>query len=148
MASLLISGSAFAANNGVRITDSHETVTYAFESKPTVTFENGMLMVDSDEGSVEFPMTVGVTFDFVEIPEPGAVEAVRGEGIQVCLTLTEVEISNLLDGTQVNVYDTVGKLVASSEADSLGVCRISIRSLPKGALIFNTGSRAHKLIIR
>ncbi|MDE5797170.1 MAG: hypothetical protein K2H75_08655, partial [Muribaculaceae bacterium] len=66
VAALFCSVAASGAVDGVRVSDGKESVVFSFMSTPTVTFGDATLYVTSEDGSVEFPMTSEVTFDFVE----------------------------------------------------------------------------------
>ena len=144
---LLMAVSAYAAVTGVRITDGKESVVFSFESTPTVTFEDNVIKVTAEEESAEFPMTAGVTFDFVDSSATDNVERDLPE-VRIAITATDVMISGIAPEVLVRVYDVAGTLLTMVNADSEGYWSISKDRLPKTPLIFDTGSQVYKLIIR
>ncbi len=103
------------------------TVSFAFSSKPKVTFaESEVLKVASETMTVEFPYAEVVRLDFSD--QTTAVETIT--------------VHEQTDG--VRIYDVAGKLLRHTPAKD-GAAAVNLTDLPPGIYIVNDGRRSYKV---
>lgn len=147
LATILSTGltTAWADVTGVRITDGEDTVSFSFDSKPTVNFESDVIVISAEDNRVEYPMTSNVTFDFVDL---SGVENQASDETRFYFHDGRIEFSRLTAGSYVSLYSMNGQLVWEGMVGTDGLCTVRTMSLPKGAAIVKTNKTAYKILIK
>ncbi|MDE6026848.1 MAG: hypothetical protein K2G23_02105, partial [Muribaculaceae bacterium] len=139
----LLGGHVKANELALRITDGEENMIFSFSSTPTVTFEQGILLVSSGEGEVEYPMSRAVIFDFVDI---SGIEGEINNDLKIAISYSTINLSGLRVGTTVSIYGMDGMNYYSSAVDSTGEMIISMENLPSAPMILKAGNKTFKFI--
>lgn len=108
-------------------TTTNGVVSFAFASKPKVTFsESEVLKVTSETMTVEFPYAEVVKLDFSDVP-------------------TRVESLTVREHTDgVYIYDLTGKLLRHTPAKD-GAATVNLSDLPPGIYVVKDGQRSYKV---
>lgn len=142
---LFVASDVAAQQTGVLITDGHDSVVFALDDKPTVTYTANSVVFTTVNRTVEYPIENTVTVSFVD--KAGA-DGVAASVARFEVDFGEVRAIGLSPHEAVHVYTCDGRLVLSQSADVDGTCSISVSSLPAETLIFKTVNLAFKFIIR
>lgn len=136
---------SFAALTGVKVTSGKESVTFSFESRPTVNFGSESIIVTSEQNSVEFPVSSNVSFEFVE-GGTGGVDEISGKEPKISFSYSGIELQSFRPAGEVTIYDTAGMMLLKTSTDNEGNCFISSERLPKGYIIINVSNKSYKIL--
>ncbi|MDE7413195.1 MAG: hypothetical protein K2N05_05315 [Muribaculaceae bacterium] len=127
-------------------TVSGEKIEYAFEKKPVATFEGeNMIITVADAPGVEYPMS-DIENITLEGKLSGIADASVSADMKITLTDSFLRVIGIDAGAPVRIYSANGSLVASTNADSFGMCEISLENLVKGIYVVAAPGHSFKFV--
>lgn len=134
-----------AQRTGVLVTDGNESVIFALDDTPTVTYTSSSVVFSTLGRTVEYPVESTVTVTFTDC------SGITDKAVPVShfyVGFGEVRASGLAPDESVRIFTYTGKLVTSQRADADGNMSVSVDRLPTEPLIIKTDKYAFKFIIR
>lgn len=124
---------------------------YAFSDRPRITYDDGMLVVTSDQGvfSYQHEQVSKITFSDNEIPIETGISAVsRQPDTQHWdrLSADEVLMQGMKPDDKLRIYTPEGRMVKSYTVSTQGELTIKLSELPSGIYILKTNSISFKYI--
>lgn len=139
----LAAGLIAVAHNAVKMTRSDNTETiFVLSHHPTVSFENGALLVKTDSQKLTVELDTPVSFTFVETAS--GFETVAADTPVFRIDSSHLEAFNLEPEQLVVIHDISGKTVAASTTDRYGYVSISIAHLQAGVYIVSSSKTNFK----
>lgn len=143
--------SAFAAEQHLLTIIFHDghKCSYALTDRPKVTFDSNTLYVKAKSVENDFVLKDVNKFVFTE-GTPTQIAAVEANEFRFSFTDGEnVVLEGHAAGTAVRLYDTAGKAVGTTNADSEGRATVSLAGLQGGIYVINTADgKTYKVIKR
>lgn len=124
---------------------------YAFDAKPKIYYEDGDLIVASDEGVYRYANedVRKITLSDNEMPIPTGINAVPADRVQgntMRRSGDEVRMQGMRPGGKLYVYSADGKLQKVLSASAEGCLTVRLSEFAKGTYILKTETTTYKII--
>lgn len=127
---------------------SGEKVYFDLNDLPETTFENGLLVIKTKNGSMQYHMENVLRYTFEGTNNTGINLLPSERGIIISQEGDEVTLRNLQEGTTVAIYAANGNLVEQRTVSGSQPFTLSIAQRPAGVYIVKAGSETIKLMKR
>ena len=119
---------------------------FLLTDEPVTTFENGNLVITTNQGVYSYPLAQMKMYTHEGIPEGIDLPTVAPGDILVRQNNEMMLIDGLPDNTQVEVYSADGKLILSQHAVGGQSTLINLANQPQGTYIVNVGQTSFKFV--
>jgi len=127
---------------------SGEKVYFDLNDMPETTFENGMLVIKTNNASVQYHLENILRYTFEGTGNTGINLQPSERSISISQTGDEVTMRNLSEGTTVTVYAANGTLLEQRTVSGRSPFTLSVAQRPAGVYIVKAGSETIKLMKR
>ena len=150
-AALFITGAAWAQEEqpvqklNVHMMDG-QVVTFLLDQEPVTTFENGNLVITTNQGVFSYPLAQMKKYTHEGLPEGIDVPTVAPGDILVRQNNEQMLIEGLPDNQLVEVYSADGKLILSQRAVGGQSTLLNLVAQPQGTYIVSIGQTSFKFV--
>lgn len=121
-------------------------IQFLLNDEPTTTFENGNLVITTNQGVFSYPLAQMSKYTHEGLPEGIDVPTVAPGDIFVRQNNEAMLIEGLPDNQPVEVYSADGKLILSQRAAAGQSTLLNLTAQPQGTYIVNIGSTSFKFV--
>lgn len=123
-------------------------VEYKFTDQPVASFDGNNLKItlNSTGQTLFHPISDVANMKFTKYEDTGVESIQPSANPSFGLTKDTLEASGIEAGTQVNVFDLNGAVVAKGIADASGIATLDISALPAGVYAVAAGKHAFKFV--
>lgn len=121
-------------------------IQFLLNDEPTTTFENGDLVITTNQGVFSYPLAQMSKYTHEGLPEGIDVPTVAPGDILVRQNNEAMLIEGLPDNQPVEVYSADGKLILSQRAAAGQSTLLNLTAQPQGTYIVNIGSTSFKFV--
>ena len=121
-------------------------IQFLLTDEPVTTFENGNLVITTNQGAYSYPLAQMKKYTHEGLPEGIDVPTVAPGDILVRQNNEAMLIEGLPDNQLVEVYSADGKLILSQRAVGGQSTLLNLASQPQGTYIVNIGSTSFKFV--
>ena len=115
---------------------------------PETTFENGMLVIKTNNASVQYHLENILRYTFEGTGNTGINLQPSERSISISQNGDEVTMRNLSEGTTVSIYAANGTLLEQRTVSGRSPFTLSVAQRPAGVYIVKAGSETIKLMKR
>ena len=119
---------------------------FLLNDEPTTTFENGNLVITTNQGVFSYPLAQMSKYTHEGLPEGIDVPTVAPGDILVRQNNEAMLIEGLPDNQLVEVYSADGKLILSQRAAAGQSTLLNLTAQPQGTYIVNVGQTSFKFV--
>ncbi len=123
------------------------TQTYRLTDRPVITIQDRQLHIQSEVGDVLIPVDNIIRYTFERYDLTGVMD-LREEEPEMKYRNSELVVTGLKVGTNVDIYDLSGKLVRHLESRRNGSYRLSLSDLSKGVYVVKVNQTTLKILKR
>lgn len=123
------------------------TQTYRLTDRPVITIQDRQLHIQSEVGDVLIPVGNIIRYTFERYDLTGGMD-LREEEPEMEYRNSELVVTGLKVGTNVDIYDLSGKLVRHLESRRNGSYRLSLSDLSKGVYVVKVNQTTLKILKR
>ena len=123
------------------------TQTYRLTDRPVITIQDRQLHIQSEVGDVLIPVGNIIRYTFERYDLTGVMD-LREEEPEMEYRNSELVVTGLKVGTNVDIYDLSGKLVRHLESRRNGSYRLSLSDLSKGVYVVKVNQTTLKILKR
>ena len=123
-----------------------QVVTFLLDQEPVTTFENGNLVITTNQGVYSYPLAQMKKYTHEGLPEGIDLPTVAPGDILVRQNNEMMLIDGLPSNTQVEVYSADGKLILSQHAVGGQSTLLNLANQPQGTYIVNVGQTSFKFV--
>ena len=123
------------------------TQTYRLTDRPVITIQDRQLHIQSEVGDVLIPVGNLIRYTFERYDLTGVMD-LREEEPEMEYRNSELVVTGLKVGTNVDIYDLSGKLVRHLESRRNGSYRLSLSDLSKGVYVVKVNQTTLKILKR
>ena len=127
---------------------SGEKVYFDLNDMPETTFENGMLVIKTNNASVQYHLENILRYTFEGTGNTGINLQPSERSISISQNGDEVTMRNLNEGTIVSIYAANGTLLEQRTVSGRSPFTLSVAQRPAGVYIVKAGSETIKLMKR
>lgn len=127
---------------------SGEKVYFDLNDMPETTFENGMLVIRTNNASVQYHLENILRYTFEGTGNTGINLLPSERSISISKDGDEVTMRNLSEGTTVTIYAVNGTLLEQRTVSDHSPLTLSVAQRPAGVYIVKAGSETIKLMKR
>ena len=120
-------------------------ISFLLTDEPVTTFENGNLVITTNQGVFSYPLAQMKKYTHEGLPE-GIENTVAPGTILVRQNNEQMLIEGLPDNMPVSVYNMDGKQIFSQRATGGQTMLISLIGQPQGTYVINAGSTSFKFV--
>lgn len=121
-------------------------IQFLLNDEPTTTFENGNLIITTNQGVFSYPLAQMSKYTHEGLPEGIDAPTVAPGDILVRQNNEAMLIEGLPDNQPVEVYSADGKLILSQRAAAGQSTLLNLTAQPQGTYIVNIGSTSFKFV--
>ena len=121
-------------------------IQFLLNDEPTTTFENGNLVITTNQGVFSYPLAQMSKYTHEGLPEGIDVPTVAPGDILVRQNNEAMLIEGLPDNQLVEVYSADGKLILSQRAAAGQSTLLNLTTQPQGTYIVNVGQTSFKFV--
>ena len=121
-------------------------IQFLLTDEPVTTFENGNLVITTNQGVFSYPLAQMSKFTHEGLPEGIDVPTVAPGDILVRQNNEQMLIEGLPDNQLVEVYSADGKLILSQRAVGGQSTLLNLAAQPQGTYIVSIGSTSFKFV--
>lgn len=121
-------------------------IQFLLNDEPTTTFENGNLVITTNQGVFSYSLAQMSKYTHEGLPEGIDVPTVAPGDILVRQNSEAMLIEGLPDNQLVEVYSADGKLILSQRAAAGQSTLLNLTAQPQGTYIVNIGSTSFKFV--
>ena len=121
-------------------------IQFLLNDEPTTTFENGNLVITTNQGVFSYPLAQMSKYTHERLPEGIDVPTVAPGDILVRQNNEAMLIEGLPDNQLVEVYSADGKLILSQRAAAGQSTLLNLTTQPQGTYIVNVGQTSFKFV--
>lgn len=121
-------------------------IQFLLNDEPTTTFENGNLVITTNQGVFSYPLVQMRKYTHEGLPEGIDVPTVAPGDILVRQNNEAMLIEGLPDNQLVEVYSADGKHILSQRAAAGQSTLLNLTAQPQGTYIVNIGSTSFKFV--
>lgn len=121
-------------------------IQFLLNDEPTTTFENGNLVITTNQGVFSYSLAQMSKYTHEGLPEGIDVPTVAPGDILVRQNNEAMLIEGLPDNQLVEVYSADGKLILSQRAAAGQSTLLNLTAQPQGTYIVNIGSTSFKFV--
>lgn len=121
-------------------------IQFLLNDEPTTTFENGNLVITTNQGVFSYPLAQMSKYTHEGLPEGIDVPTVAPGDILVRQNNEAMLIEGLPDNQLVEVYSADGKHILSQRAAAGQSTLLNLTAQPQGTYIVNIGSTSFKFV--
>lgn len=121
-------------------------IQFLLNDEPTTTFENGNLVITTNQGVFSYPLAQMSKYTHEGLPEGIDVPTVAPGDILVRQNNEAMLIEGLPDNQLVEVYSADGKLILSQRAAAGQSTLLNLTTQPQGTYIVSIGSTSFKFV--
>ena len=125
---------------------SGEKVYFDLNDMPETTFENGMLVIKTNNASVQYHLENILRYTFEGTGNTGINLQPSERSISISQNGDEVTMRNLNEGTTVTVYAANGTLLEQRTVSGRSPLTLSVAQRPAGVYIVKAGNETFKLM--
>ena len=119
---------------------------FLLTDEPVTTFENGNLVITTNQGVYSYPLAKKKKYTHEGLPEGVDLPTVAPGDILVRQNNEMMLIDGLPSNTQVEVYSADGKLILSQHAVGGQSTLLNLANQPQGTYIVNVGQTSFKFV--
>ena len=123
-----------------------QIVSFLLDDEPVTTFENGNLVITTNQGQYSYPLAQMKKYTHEGIPDGIDVPTVAPGDILVRQNNEQMLIEGLPDKAQVSVYSVDGKMLFNKQAIGGQPTSIMMSMYPAGNYIINAGGVSFKFV--
>lgn len=121
-------------------------ISFLLTDEPVTTFENGNLVITTNQGVFSYPLAQMKKYTHEGLPEGIETPSVAPGDILVRQNDEQMLIEGIPDNQLVKVYSADGKLILSKHAVGGQSTLLSLIGQPQGAYIVNIGKTSFKFV--
>ena len=121
-------------------------ISFLLTDEPVTTFENGNLVITTNQGVFSYPLAQMKKYTHEGLPEGIETPSVAPGTILVRQNDEQMLIEGIPDNQLVEVYSADGKLILSKRAVGGQSTLLSLIGQPQGAYIVNIGKTSFKFV--
>ena len=121
-------------------------IQFLLTDEPVTTFENGNLVITTNQGQFSYPLAQMSKYTHEGLPEGIDVPTVAPGDILVRQNNEQMLIEGLPDNQLVEVYSADGKLILSQRAVGGQSTLLNLAAQPQGTYIVSIGSTSFKFV--
>lgn len=121
-------------------------ISFLLTDEPVTTFENGNLVITTNQGVFSYPLAQMKKYTHEGLPEGIETPSVAPGDILVRQNDEQMLIEGIPDNQLVEVYSADGKLILSKRAVGGQSTLLSLIGQPQGAYIVNIGKTSFKFV--
>lgn len=119
---------------------------FLLTDEPVTTFENGNLVITSNQGVYSYPLAQMKKYTHEGLPEGIDVPTVAPGTIMVRQNNEAILIDGLPDNVVVDVYSADGKLILSQRSIAGQSTLLNLANQPQGTYVVNVGQTSFKFV--
>lgn len=119
---------------------------FLLTDEPVTTFENGNLVITSNQGVYSYPLAQMKKYTHEGLPEGIDVPTVAPGTIMVRQNNEAILIDGLPDNVVVDVYSADGKLILSQRSIAGQSTLLNLVAQPQGTYVVNVGKTSFKFV--
>ncbi len=152
LAALLIVGAAWAQEEQAPVQKLNvwkmdgTQIQFLLTDEPVTTFENGNLVITSNQGVYSYPLAQMKKYTHEGLPEGIDVPTVAPGTIMVRQNNEMMLIDGLPDNVVVEVYSADGKLILSQRSTAGQSTLLNLANQPQGTYVVNVGKTSFKFV--
>jgi len=123
-----------------------QVVTFLLDQEPVTTFENGNLVITTNQGVYSYPLAQMKKYTHEGLPEGIDLPTVAPGDILVRQNNEMMLIDGLPDNTPVEVYSADGKLILSQRSIAGQSTLLNLVAQPQGTYVVNVGKTSFKFV--
>jgi len=121
-------------------------IQFLLTDEPVTTFENGNLVITTNQGTYSYPLAQMKKYTHEGLPEGIDVPTVAPGDILVRQNDEQMLIEGLPDNQLVEVYTADGKLILSQRATGGQSTLLNLANQPQGTYVVNVGQTSFKFV--
>ena len=121
-------------------------IQFLLTDEPVTTFENGNLVITTNQGQYSYPLAQMLKYTHEGLPEGIDVPTVAPGDILVRQNNEMMLIDGLPDKAQVSVYSADGKMLFNKQAVGGQATSVMMSMYPAGSYIINAGGASFKFV--
>ena len=150
LSALLLVGGVWAQDAPVQKLNVHmmdgSQLQFLLTDEPVTTFENGNLVITTNQGVYSYPLAQMKKYTHEGLPEGIDVPTVAPGTIMVRQNNEAILIDGLPDNVVVDVYSADGKLILSQRSTAGQSTLLNLVAQPQGTYIVNVGKTSFKFV--